>query len=133
MSKFLKITIISGILLILVGAGICTAALAMGVSFEKMETLLEERNPFDHQWQVSVMTRGGTRAEAAYEEADPVYAFEDEEPYDGNWYAEYTALTDLEIIQNGGSIEFETSDGAEVFSIRGEGGDINSTYFAIVE
>ena len=39
MSKFLKITIISGILLILVGAGICTAALAMGVSFEKMEAL----------------------------------------------------------------------------------------------
>lgn len=130
MSKFLKITIISGILLILVGAGICTAALAMGVSFEKMEALFEERNPFDHQWQVSVMTRGGTRAEAAYEEADPVYAFEDGETYDGNWYAEYTALTDLEIIQNGGSIEFETSDGAEVFSIRGEGGDINSTSYS---
>lgn len=157
MNKFVKYGTIFGFILVLIGTGISTAAFAMGANIYKIGRFVDERidSGYDEVYgHYEDYDSYETYADGAYQgtqvyidagSANGPFAGDafGADPGDGSmengsgvtalfengWHGEFTEVTELELMQNSGQVEFITAAGIENLIIDCDSGDISKTTF----
>lgn len=153
MNKFVKYGTIFGFILVLTGTGISAAAFAMGANIYKIGYFLDERidsgydevygsyENYDSYRTYADSAEQGTLAYIGAGSANNPYAGDDfgngstksgsgiTALFENGWHGEFTEVTELELLQNSGQVEFVTSSGIENLMVDCDSGDISKTSF----
>ena len=132
MKKFVKYGIISGILLILAGAGMMTASFALGADTRRIERFIDDRvDMFEDHYEFPLEN---DYIELENDDMEPleentVRPAVEAGPSGEGFEAGYSDVSKLEIRQNGGNVEINVMDDIDEVTVKGANENLEKIHY----